>query len=671
MIVFALIAALRLGVVLFFLLTATFGIVCSSPFAYDQFIRARLVPSVNAFVDWHHLWYLAAYLATVVTLIPELDWRRPRSGRGRAAQVLAIAYVVLAGAEAVWLLRSPYLPLLTDGRRSLVVGLVSFVPLIWLAVIDHLAAPPAGGLAIDGAQPATGQRRLFLASLLSAAYLWTLHLAHAMWQQRGNAGGGAAQWLLTSLWTMGLTGAIFLIVFALFAMAGALAERSSRPRLVEYAAITVIIAVAIAEFFRRVVLPTILLDPVASVLASVRRRNQHHRGLVRARVAQAGAALSTLRCRRRAVAGAESADRDHRPGDRVRGRLLRACGRRAGRLEQRRPSAHRRCRMGPGLRSDARRRRSRGRSPMGSAPAAGGARADHRGVVRDSAGRAGGSGAHAQSGARARSAAAAPRGRGNRVQPDQPRTDSLVRTGCGYYRYLQLNVAAAGTVPTTALSPHLSAPAVTPPDIFLFVIDSLRRDYLSPYNDAVTFTPEIDRLARESFVFRNAFTRHGGTQLAMPSIWAGAFGVRAVGSEFRRMNALEKLLNADGYRVLINDHTVDMLLRPARPMTVIDPEVASKNVDLCSNLRGLTAQLDAPARESRPTFTFLSPMNVHIMNTRIDGQPAPVDRHLSGVLRSVRLAAAAHRRLPGHVHLGLEGEGALRQLDRHRDQRSW
>ena len=35
------------------------------------------------------------------------------------------------------------------------------------------------------------------------------------------------------------------------------------------------------------------------------------------------------------------------------------------------------------------------------------------------------------------------------------------------------------------------------------------------------FTPGIEQFAADSFVFRNAFTRYGGTWLAMPSIWVG------------------------------------------------------------------------------------------------------------------------------------------------------
>ena len=42
------------------------------------------------------------------------------------------------------------------------------------------------------------------------------------------------------------------------------------------------------------------------------------------------------------------------------------------------------------------------------------------------------------------------------------------------------------------------------PAIFLFIVDSLRRDYLSVYNRRVAFTPEIGKLAADSFVFERA-----------------------------------------------------------------------------------------------------------------------------------------------------------------------
>jgi len=36
------------------------------------------------------------------------------------------------------------------------------------------------------------------------------------------------------------------------------------------------------------------------------------------------------------------------------------------------------------------------------------------------------------------------------------------------------------------------------PDIFIIVIDSLRRDYVGVYNPAADFTPNLDALAHDS-----------------------------------------------------------------------------------------------------------------------------------------------------------------------------
>src|SRR5262249_60553314 len=59
------------------------------------------------------------------------------------------------------------------------------------------------------------------------------------------------------------------------------------------------------------------------------------------------------------------------------------------------------------------------------------------------------------------------------------------------------------------------------PDIFIIVVDSLRPDYLSPYNPAVTFTPSIAAFAKESVVLPRVDTPYAGTGLAEAAIWTG------------------------------------------------------------------------------------------------------------------------------------------------------
>ena len=132
----------------------------------------------------------------------------------------------------------------------------------------------------------------------------------------------------------------------------------------------------------------------------------------------------------------------------------------------------------------------------------------------------------------------------------------------------------------------LVAAATTKPNVFLFVIDSLRRDYLSPYNAAVTFTPSVQRFAAESLVFGNAFTRYGGTGLSVPSIWSGSMFIhKQYVIPFGPMNALQKLLKAEGYRrVMSMDSIMGALDPPAPDLTEIDRGIATVRYDLCRSL---------------------------------------------------------------------------------------
>jgi len=150
--------------------------------------------------------------------------------------------------------------------------------------------------------------------------------------------------------------------------------------------------------------------------------------------------------------------------------------------------------------------------------------------------------------------------------------------------------------------------------VLFIVVDSLRRDYLSAYNPAVTFTPNIAAWARDSFVFRNAFTPYGGTWLAMPSIWTGTAVTRGWAPIFGRINALERMIVGGGYEFVINDFTVATNLTAAR--TFLDPDIPSLDTDLCRNLESLRSHTLNRAPNSPPLFVYLAPMNIHILNTQ-------------------------------------------------------
>ncbi len=156
--------------------------------------------------------------------------------------------------------------------------------------------------------------------------------------------------------------------------------------------------------------------------------------------------------------------------------------------------------------------------------------------------------------------------------------------------------------------------ASRPPSIFLFLIDSLRRDYISAYNPAVTFTPEIGQFASDSFVFDRAMTRYAGTALAVPSIWAGSMLIHMLEERpFDSRNALLALLDADGYRrVMSVDNIMGELLPPERPGVELDRGVAPMDRDFCRTMHELEGRLADSSDDRRPVFSYALPQNVHI-----------------------------------------------------------
>ncbi|HVZ17272.1 MAG TPA: sulfatase-like hydrolase/transferase, partial [Terriglobales bacterium] len=152
------------------------------------------------------------------------------------------------------------------------------------------------------------------------------------------------------------------------------------------------------------------------------------------------------------------------------------------------------------------------------------------------------------------------------------------------------------------------------PNIFLFVIDSLRPDYLSAYNSTVTFAPNLGSFARESDVMQKAFTRYGGTALAEPSIWSGTMQVHKQYVEpYDPMNALQKLLEFEHYDSYV---TLDPLLRAilGHPtfFTELDKNTTNQNYDLCVTLKEIEQRIASRTDTSKPIFVYTQPLNVHV-----------------------------------------------------------
>jgi arylsulfatase A-like enzyme len=154
------------------------------------------------------------------------------------------------------------------------------------------------------------------------------------------------------------------------------------------------------------------------------------------------------------------------------------------------------------------------------------------------------------------------------------------------------------------------------PNIFIIVVDSLRQDYISAYNPAVSFTPAIGAFARDSVVFRNAFTRYGGTALAEPSIWSGMMLLhKHYVQPFHLVNGLEKLIETDGYKPFITiDDVLKVVIQPS-PQTVQLDANESKwtETDFCSTASEVITKIDYQQGASRPIFLYTQPQNVHLV----------------------------------------------------------
>ncbi len=154
------------------------------------------------------------------------------------------------------------------------------------------------------------------------------------------------------------------------------------------------------------------------------------------------------------------------------------------------------------------------------------------------------------------------------------------------------------------------------PNIFIFVIDSLRQDYLGPYNKDVRFTPEINQFSAGALVYKKAFTRFGATGLSEPSIWAGRFlPHKMYPKPFSPINTLEKLVHAENYSAWISrDSILKEILSSTESAQNLDAGVATQDLEFCKSSREIIQRfksLDGDKKKS-PVFVYTQSQNIHI-----------------------------------------------------------
>ncbi len=170
------------------------------------------------------------------------------------------------------------------------------------------------------------------------------------------------------------------------------------------------------------------------------------------------------------------------------------------------------------------------------------------------------------------------------------------------------------------------------PNVFIFVIDSMRPDYLGAYNPAVDYTPNLDALARDSVVFRNTHTEYAGTSISEPSIWAGAQLLHThFPQPFDEVNSLRTLARTDGYQLVASyDSVLKQLFTPGDDLTRLDTDKELWNhYEACSTVEQLEANLDShfssQTGASKPVLFYAQPMNVHQFAR--NNVPSPTSQH--------------------------------------------
>lgn len=593
----------RFAFVLVCLGTSLYCLLASQPISYHWFIRDPIVFGLPEAVTAQPYLFLLALLGVAAGLAGDLrraETRRPALGFLVIHALAAILLVVLAP------LADP-----PNDFRSYLWALVALFPLVWLALLDHAAAART----LDWA-PLAGGGELRLATPLAAAlFLWLGYAGTSYLQRPGDGSGWSWLGLGASL-----AAHLFLCLalFAALVLARRLAQRFRQPARAEFFFAGLVVWFALAVTLRTAVLAPIgfndrWADVYAGAFALALVGSVGGLGArLSASSGQAGSGLQVL-----LLPLAPSRRSPWLYAAWLAGLLVIAYGVPAllrtfdWNFVTQRLSVVVVWIAGLALFYALGAARPRKPAPL---------------VVSLllAAGSLGGYLALTRAGAAAARAAALAEYAGYdvsfQVAHDLLQPTVREREYREFYKFLRRNANLPASTPIELPELELaegSTPAEgSKPHIFIFVLDSLRRDYLSAYNPAVDFTPALGRLARESLVFENAFTRYGGTALAEPSIWSGVLQPHLIYPQpYHRINALEKFIEREGYGSYVTvDPHLGMILRAPPALTRLDDGLRWEDYDLCRTVAELEGKLGTRRGDSPPVFVYTQPQNLHTVS---------------------------------------------------------
>jgi len=592
----------------YFVGTCVYCLLSYSSFAYAQFIKPQLVGWIPGVASTHHQWFWLTLLVTAPTLVPALR-------RGTTIQRATVAIYLGANVGlGLWLLVNPVLLLAGPNPRTLMLAVLCLVPPFALAVVDHLtAARPA-------LRPVQSQR-LFVGAAAAALAIWLAYVLLIPWYVPRTV-GVELSWsalLLAAMVSLLSHLLLFALVYLVAAALVALATLMRRP-LAEYWALSALCAGALAFVFHRVVASALSFQSAESWVLSG--------GLSVLFVA----IWSGLAWQQPAAIDDGDTDAVDLWFSPIAGRIsvtlgllalpLIALGLRTAFAQfdwnflVQKLGVALVWALALGWTSLAIRRFA---APVTAISLRA---CDRLAVAMVMAGLAGAPIA-TRVATWSGDATLDPEfvlDRYSALDGSYQLLRSLLKTNAGadadLYRFLKshstLGFISASPVNVDFVDAFQPTPA-PPPHVFLFIVDSLRRDYLSPYNASVTFTPATQAFAAESVVFERAFSRYGATGLSVPALWTGGMMLHKQYVEpFAPMNALEKLLDGAGYRhYMSDDHLVTQLFRATPAMTLLDEQIDEMDHTVCSTVSELQSRLEATRNDPRPIFAQTRPLQLH------------------------------------------------------------
>lgn len=592
----------------FWFSTAAYCLLSAIPFASEQFLKPGLVPALAMFAAWHPWISLAALVAAGAGIWPCL-----RSGHQGAR-----AFIAAWGLAAVVLLIAPPLSRLEPSPTGLALALLALVPPVWIALMDLPGARPAALSRLDDS--AHDVSRDFVACALAAL---VVTITHAIAALPSVLPFGARRAGIQSVRSLLLHLVVFSGVFAVVCVIRGAARLISKPDAAEAWLARCALAFALSLFIFR-----IMLRPLSLV------------GVPAALVAGAfGAALATTLGPRAtgAPTGLDQALGGLVPAWAARSGLaaigwlsavaitIWAVERQAEVLDWNFTIAKSAAFvswaliLAAALRVLPARMGGRPLLPFAACLAVLGLQQAASRVTADSA-----------------VVAAAWMGRDPSVRLIADALASgLPASEKGFEDFLQLHTNVPRSTRVEPVEIDLAAldgpPSRNRPHIFLFVIDSLRRDYLSPYNHAVWFTPALGRFARESTVFERAFTRYGATGLSVPALWVGGLVLhKQYVTPFGPMNTLAKLLEHEQYEQWVGmDNILDTILPPSRQRTPLDARTQVRDLRFCRTLAEIRGRLGLLTAGGPPAFVYALPQDIHVSVITREGT-GPVDQESYG-----------------------------------------